>query len=431
MPDEGAEGRGPAGESPVSEDAGPSLRTQLLGGLGILLFLALFSLTVAVVIWVRLELPPRSLIMGLAAVIVVDVVVLVLFADYRLRHLVLRPVERMVEGAERIAIGADTRLESSGTVELRRLARATNEMARRLIENQRLLADNVHSLDATNRELTQARDELVHAEKLASIGRLAAGIAHEIGNPLGAILGYVELARRGAREQDWTDEIEHETRRIDRIVRGLLEYARPKAAAPRPMDVNFLVREAVGLLRTQGRFREIEVVLSLVEGLPWVRADPGQFEQVLVNLLLNAADAVGEKGTPGVIEISSQEAVFRSEEPPPGFHRAGDPRGINYSHLRRLGRPPAEHPIPDMTEGERLVEIRVRDNGVGIEAKHLSRLFDPFFTTKPPGSGTGLGLAVAARLIDGMGGIIRASSGEGQGATFTISLPAARTLEEG
>ena len=243
----------------------------------------------------------------------------------------------MVEGAERIAAGEHGhRLEGSRTIELERLAAAVNAMAATLIRNQHELAQNVASLDATNRELSDARMRLVRSEKLASIGRLAAGVAHEVGNPLGAILGYTAL---GARElgdgPEWLSGIDYEARRIDRIVRGLLDFARPRAASRKAIDINDVVEGTVTMVSLQGRFKGIEVELALGENLPEVRGDSHQLEQVLVNLLLNAADAIGETGTPGTIRVSTAEiSVRRTPEDIPR-RRESDPSGVDYSHLRR------------------------------------------------------------------------------------------------
>ena len=202
-----------------------SLRVRLIGGLMILLFLALFSLAVVVFVWQSLSIGPEYLYPVLVVAIVLDLLLLGLVANYRLRVLVLSPVEDMVDGAERIASGfEEERLPGSDTAEIERLSQAVNRMAGRLIHNQDLLAENVRSLDETNRELSAARSSLARADKMASIGRLASGIAHEIGNPLGAILGYVELGRRsGEGEAEWLNGISHEAGRIDTIVRGLLD----------------------------------------------------------------------------------------------------------------------------------------------------------------------------------------------------------------
>ena len=409
-----------------------SLRVRLIGGLLILLFLALFSLAVVVFVWQSLNLGPEYLYVVLVIAIALDLVLLGLVANYRLRVLVLSPVEDMVEGAERIASGLEQhRLPGSDTAEIERLSQAVNRMAGRLIHNQELLAENVRSLDETNRELSAARSSLARADKMASIGHLASGIAHEIGNPLGAIMGYVELGRRtGEGEAEWLDGISHETGRIDAIVRGLLDYGRPKAAATREMDVNEVIEQAVDLMRVQGRLKGVEAFLELSSGVDTVTADPFQLEQVLVNLLLNSIDAVEESGESGWIRVRSKSATITALDRwgSTGVRR-DDPQGIDYSHLRRLDQARDPGPARQLAEGDKAVEVMVMDSGPGIPADDVRRVFDPFFTTKAPGLGTGLGLAVSARLIEIMGGTIEAVPAGDDGASFRILLPALEQTE--
>ncbi|MBT8478455.1 MAG: HAMP domain-containing protein [Gemmatimonadetes bacterium] len=405
-----------------------SLRVRLIGGLLILLFLALFSLAVVVFVWDELNLSTDYLYGVLVVAIGLDLVLLGLVANYRLRVLVLRPVEAMVDGAERIASGLEReRLPGSDTAEIERLSRAVNRMADRLIHNQDLLAENVRSLDATNRELSAARSSLARADKLASIGQLASGIAHEIGNPLGAILGYVELGRRsGEREAEWLSGISHEAGRIDAIVRGLLDYGRPKAAATREVNVNPVIEQALELMRVQGRLKDVEVRMDLASGDAAVTADPFQLEQVLVNLLLNSIDAIHETGAPRWLGVRSRSTTISAGDRWGSIRsRRGDPQGIDYSHLRRLDQARDPGPVRLLAEDDLAVEIMMMDSGPGIPAEDVRRVFDPFFTTKEPGLGTGLGLAVSARLIEIMGGTIEAVPADDDGATFRILLPAA------
>ncbi len=405
-----------------------SLRVRLIGGLLILLFLALFSLAVVVFVWQSLNLSEDVLYLVLVVVIALDLVLLGLVANYRLRILVLRPVEDMVKGAERIASGlVRDRLPSSDTAEIERLSQAVNRMAGRLIHNQEVLAENVRSLDETNRELSAARSSLARADKMASIGHLASGIAHEIGNPLGAILGYVELGRRTSEgDAEWLQGISHEAGRIDAIVRGLLDYGRPKAASTRKVDVNEVIVQAVDLMRVQGRLKSVEALLELSPGEALVTADPFQLEQVLVNLLLNSIDAVEEREEAGWIKVRSRRTTITARDRWGSARaRRDDPQGIDYSHLRRLDQARDPGPARQLTEGDSAVEVTMLDSGPGIPAEDVRRVFDPFFTTKAPGLGTGLGLAVSARLIEIMGGTIEAVPSGDDGATFRILLPAA------
>jgi len=381
-------------------------------------------------VWERLSLPSDYLYVALVAAIAIDLVLLGLVADYRLRVLVVRPVAQMVDGAERIAAGMEEhRLHASDTVEIDRLSTAVNEMAVRLIHNQQVLAENVRSLDETNRELSAARSSLARADKMASIGRLASGIAHEIGNPLGAILGYVALGRRsGESEAEWLDGISHEAGRIDAIVRGLLDYGRPKAAAARDVNVNGVIEQAVDLMRVQGRLKDVDALLDLSPAGLSVAADPFQLEQVLVNLLLNAIDAIEGAPGPRWIRIRSTTTTIRGRDRWGATRsRQNDPQGIDYTHLRRLDQALDPGPARQMSEGDAAVEIVFMDSGPGIPTDDVQRVFDPFYTTKAPGLGTGLGLAVSARLIEIMGGTIEAIPTGDEAETFRILLP--MTLE--
>jgi two-component system NtrC family sensor kinase len=415
--EKGRDGSRPAGR-PL-----PSLGFRLLGGLLVLLFVAFFTVIVTAYIGLEIGLPRRQLGLSLILIAAFDLLMLGAFGNYRLRRLVLDPVGEMVHGSERIADGDRQRLlPRTETAELERLSSAVNAMATTLLENQELLAENVRSLDATNRELSEARSRLVRAEKLASIGRLAAGVAHEVGNPLGAIIGYLELGRRRGSTGEWVDGIAYETQRIDRIVRGLMEYAKPKTAAGRAVDLNATVRRTVEMMELQGRFKRARLDLALAEVEP-VRGDESQIEQVLVNLLLNAADAIDDRGGEGTIEVSTRNVNVGGLEEGVRRRRRDDPDGVDYAHLRRFDLAADPGPTPGLRAGDPAVELRVRDDGVGIPPELRGRVFEPFFSTKEPGRGTGLGLAVSARLIEGMGGIIEALPGEGSGAVLRILLP--------
>lgn len=407
-----------------------SLRAQLLSGLAVLLFIALLAIAGALLVWLPGEPSPPALIVGLVLLVALDVAVVVLFGDYLLRNQFVKPLARMAHEAEAIAAGGhERRLEERGSRELRRLAASVNRMADRLIRHQDLLAENIRSLDETNRALTEARNELVQAEKLASVGRLAAGVAHEIGSPLAAILGYLEMMeRKGRADPEWLSEIREEAGKIDELVRGLLDYARPKKAHIRTIGVNDLVERALRLLEVQGRLKSIAVEATLADPSPEVRADPHQLEQVLVNLLLNARDAIESAGREGEIGVHTFEERFERFEVPAverRARRADDPRGADFRHLRRFRSEAPPIGAPRFRTGDRVVRIVVTDDGVGFPEGEIERVFDPFYTTKEPGRGTGLGLAVSARLVAGMGGAIEVFPRTGGGARFAVVLPAA------
>jgi C4-dicarboxylate-specific signal transduction histidine kinase len=249
------------------------------------------------------------------------------------------------------------------------------------------LAEKVSDLERANAALVEARESLRRAEQLATLGRLAAGIAHEVGNPLGAITAYVDLARArldasgGSPEaRDFLARIGAEAARIDAIVRDLLDFARPAPPQLGPVEPAAAIDAAVRLARVQARFREVEVAVDAAPGVR-VRADDRRLSQVFLNLLLNAADAMGGKGR---VRIAVRPG------PRPGT-----------------------------------VELELADTGPGIAPEHLPMLFEPFFTTKAPGQGAGLGLAVCHGIVASFGGTIAAENAPGGGAAFRIELPAA------
>jgi len=406
-----------------------SIRRELTVALALLLVAALSLAGVAVLLLLPKFIHSLgSIILFVVALLAVDISLFVLIGDYLLRQTIAKPMSEIVGGAEAIARDDYTRpIRVAGAQEFERLASSVNEIAEKLIQNEKRHSDNIRSLNDVNRELTEARDELVRAEKLASAGQLAAGIAHEIGNPLGVVLGYLELAERRAITQDMVDDMRREAKRIDRIVKGLLDYARPRQPAPRTIEVNDVVSGALELVEAQGHFKEIELVLELGEDVPAVRADAHQLEQIMVNLLLNATQAV-DGSEESRIEVSTQVVPYEATIPP--SRRQDDPSGIDYSHLRRLQARREGLTPPPMTKGTKVVTIAVQDNGPGIPAEIMDRVFDPFFSTKETGQGTGLGLAVSARLIEGMAGTIRVDSPKSGGTCFSVYLPAAARIEE-
>ncbi|HET7292697.1 MAG TPA: ATP-binding protein [Vicinamibacteria bacterium] len=283
------------------------------------------------------------------------------------RRLVVRPVEALAEGTRRVAAGdLSTTIPLTERHELGELARAFNDMTRRLAEAQR---------------------QLTQADKLASVGRLAAGVAHEINNPLTGVLTYASfLLKRAAGSPEQRQDLEvivRETKRCREIVRGLLDFARQTPPRRQGTDLNEVVRRAVTIMMNQLALHRVALALDLATDLPEASADANQIQQVVVNLLVNAADAIGDGG--GEIRLSTRATA---SEAGPG------------------------------------AEIVVEDGGSGIAAADLPRLFEPFFTTKGT-RGTGLGLAVTWGIVQSHGGAIDVQSEEGKGTRFTVRLPLA------
>ncbi len=242
-------------------------------------------------------------------------------------------------------------------------------------------------------------------DRLAALGSMAAGLAHEIKNPLGAIKGAAQLLEevaQGALEQDpMTKEflgiILEETDRLNRVVGSFLDYARPHAGNPVPLDVNGAVRRSVQILSSQ-KTDDVDIRLDLAEALPRASIDPEKLRQVLMNLVQNAAQAMNGEGRV-TITTSAKKAPRGAWGPPPSGHS---------------GRLPLE-------ESTEVVEISVTDTGPGISQKVLKNLFVPFFTTKE--QGTGLGLAISQSIVQNAGGSIQVQSQQGAGSRFTITLP--------
>jgi signal transduction histidine kinase len=300
---------------------------------------------------------------------------------------VARPVERILAAAGRLQAAAPGELPVLGDsgLGLDQAALAFERTAAALVEERARLAGKVVELTDVNGALAEARASLVRTEKLATVGRLAAGVAHEVGNPLGAVSGYAELARArlgpdpDPQVKDALDRIAAAADRIDRIVRDLLDFARPAPLEVRAVSVPRAFDAALRLASVQGRFKGVEVEIGLPEDLPPVLADERHLSQVFLNLLLNAGDAMSGEG-----------------------------------RVRAVGR----------RAGDR-VEIEISDSGPGIAAEDLSRIFDPFFTTKDPGQGSGLGLAICHSIVESLGGTIDATSPPGGGAAFVLRLRAA------
>lgn len=316
------------------------------------------------------------------------------FGWYLVTRAVVRPIRRLSAATREVASGQlRVRVRAEGTGEIASLAADFNEMTA-------ALAAKIGELEQANESLRAARLEVSRAEKLATVGRLAAGVAHELGNPIAAVTGYVSLLRRGpqAETEEILSRMEREMRRVDRIIHDLLEYARPRSPVEELVDVDAVVEEALLLLRGQGALDGIEV--NRMTSRPGsVRGDSHRLSQVVFNLVLNACDALVDSPRKR-IEISTGEIVF--PEPAPGEPRRrqedGNPSGS-------------------------AVAIRVRDTGSGLTPEQKERLFEPFFTTK--GKGTGLGLAISRAIVEGMGGRIRVDGEPGSGATFEVLLPKA------
>ena len=306
-----------------------------------------------------------------------------------------RPIQELTTGTRKVAQGdLSHRLPVRSRDELGALAASFNKMTADLAEAHaeltawtRTLEDRV---EQKTRQLQRANEQVLQVEKMASIGKLAAVVAHEINNPLSGILTYTKLLEKWLEHGDWDAArraevsnslqlIESESRRCGEIVRNLLTFARAAPMNLERTNLNAVVERVVRLVQHQLELANIQLQLELAGNLPAVHGDPAQLQQVLLALVMNAIDAM--------------------------------PGGGNL-WLR----------IRSRREG-REVQVEVQDDGVGIARDVLPRLFEPFFTTKERGCGIGLGLAISLSIVERHGGRIEVASEPGKGTTFTVTLP--------
>jgi two-component system NtrC family sensor kinase len=386
--------------SPVASRELPSLRTELLATIALLALAALLIAVGSVVVFSGFV-DSQLGALWLTLLILGDVAVFVAVGAYQLKRLVVVPLASVVSSTSAIAAGdLKRRVPDAATQELSTLADSVNRMT------DHLLAEHAHR---------------VRAEKLAGIGRLAAGVAHEIGNPLGAINGYTYLLRNringDAKAAEALAGVERESARIDRIVKSLLDYARQRRHTPSGrIDVNGTVKSVVQLLRDQGVLRDVEIAVSLHPSAPFLSGERHELEQMLVNLLLNAVDAM--KGTGRIAVVThgvAREALEQSTS-----RRGDDPT----DHVvPRRPAPRVRHWLETTKPPDNIVKLIVADSGPGIPDEDSERIFEPFYTTKEPGKGTGLGLAIVARVVDDLRGIVWVQRAREGGAAFHLLFP--------
>ncbi|HEV7990406.1 MAG TPA: HAMP domain-containing protein [Gemmatimonadaceae bacterium] len=376
----------------------PSLRAELLATFAILSVAALLAaVTTVVLLYERVE--PELGVAYAGLIIAADVGVVIALFAFQINRLIARPLRDVAETAEAIAAGdLQRRVEPTGATEVDQLAQSVNRMTERLLEEQA---------------------HLVRAEKLASIGRLAAGIAREIGHPLRALDAHRRVLRDCAahdpRARASLDALERETARIDRIVRGLRDYSRPAAPSPTPIDVNASLRHVVDLLCAQGVLRRMELRLELSNEMPHVHGERQDLEQLFVNLMINAAHAVGGVGTIAIKTTCATRADIEE-----GMVRAGDAPGASVPHppsprVRRWLE--SDHPP------EAVVKVVVADSGDGVPEEDAERVFDPFVSTGEHGADSGLALAIVLRIADNFRGIVWVQPAREGGSAFHVLFP--------
>jgi two-component system NtrC family sensor kinase len=284
---------------------------------------------------------------------------------------ILQPIRQLIFASHQWADGnLDYRVETTQKDEIAELTTTFNTMASSMKERDERLKEYAHQ-------------QIMKSERLATLGQLAAGVAHEINNPLGAILMYGHLALEETPAEDPRhrnlEKVVDEATRCKNIVRGLLDFARQSEPNVQEADVNAILERTLSLLRNQALFQNVKITTVLDLSLPKAMMDSGQIQQVFTNIILNAGEAMDGQGELTVATRRASDGAF--------------------------------------------IEIELRDTGCGIPRENLEKIFDPFFTTKDVGRGTGLGLAVSFGIIARHQGTIEVQSHPGRGTTFVVRLP--------
>ena len=311
-------------------------------------------------------------------------------AYFALTRLIVRPLDALSVAAQNVSLGK-RRLAAplSAVRELADLGVSLERMTDRLLAEEESLRGKIAEVERATAELARAQTKLVRSERLASVGRLAAGLAHEIGNPIAAMMGLADLLLDGElqphEQRDFLERMRAETERVHRTLRHLLDFARPQRDADpshaQQGDVEAAIHDTAALVMHQATMRDIELSIDVFPGLPRVTLASEQLSQVLLNLILNAGDAVS---------------------------------GREGARIAVAARP-----------SESGVTIQVEDNGTGVPGDVAEQIFEPFFTTKEVGKGTGLGLSVCQGLLSAAGGSLSLDPDFGGGARFIVQLPRA------
>lgn len=279
----------------------------------------------------------------------------------------------------------NVRLNGSGFIETKLVTSKKKQLTVQIFakaifdEDGKYLKTRNYMSDITERKSLE--QSLLQTEKLSAIGQLAVGIAHEVGNPLAAISSIVQILEMESNQEFFTQKlssIRQEINRISSILKNLVDFSRPKIATTTKIDVNSIINETAKIITYDKRAKHIDFEVSLSKNIPHTHLVPDELMQVLINLFINAVDAIGEKN--GLVKVSS------------GLY-------------------------------ENFIQIRIRDNGTGISQNDVNKIFDPFFTTKEIGKGTGLGLWISHGIIESLKGKISVESKLGQGTEFKILLP--------
>lgn len=323
--------------------------------------------------------------------ILINTFVLVAVGVYQIGNITAKPMKKILKRTESVLHDEFPLVKDSGS-DFDHLSNSIGVIVDDLSSNKKALLATVSELEAANKNMREMQKEIIRAEKMASIGRLSAGLAHEIGNPVGIISGYLEMLKQEEIEEtnriDFASRANDELKRIDLIIRALLDYARPTDQVKTELSVHQLINDLVSVYTGSRAIGNIELKTDFKARIDSVNANHDQLRQVFMNLIINASDAIYDSGNRnrGLLTISTANIIITEG-------------GCN-----------------EMT-------VSFVDNGCGLSEKDLDNIFDPYFTTKPQGKGTGLGLSVSQMIIEDIGGSIKAYSLDGHGTEFRIILP--------
>lgn len=328
--------------------------------------------------------------LALTAYVVMFVLSVSLFLGIIIYKIVSRPVSDLVHGMEKVAGGnLDYSVPIKSIDEMGVLAQTFNSMIKDLktAQDQREKWTQTLEMEIAKKteEIRRTHANLVQTEKLASLGRMAAGVAHEINNPLTGVVTFAHLLKKrfppdSTEAQDLTVIIE-QADRCSKIIRNLLTFARATPSEKGKVSINDIIKRTIFMVQNQEKFHHIKFDIKLDEDQLIIVGDASQFQQIFLNMFINAADAMNERGQ---ITVATRKIV---------------------------------------ENGKRYIEIEFTDEGHGIKEEDMPKLFEPFFTTKPVGKGTGLGLSVSHGIVKHLGGHVKVKSVVGKGTSFFVRLP--------
>ena len=328
--------------------------------------------------------------LALTAYVIIFVLAVSLFLGIILYKIVSKPVNELVYGMQKVAGGdLDYSVPINSVDEMGVLARTFNSMKKDLKAARDQREKWTQTLEAEiakkTEEIRKTHASLVQTEKLASLGRMAAGVAHEINNPLTGVVTFAHLLKKkfppDSQEAQDIDIIIEQSERCSKIIKNLLTFARATPSEKGNVSINDVLKRTIFMVQNQEKFHHIKFNINLEDSRFIITGDSSQFQQIFLNMFINAADAMGGRGNITVSTRSIEE------------------------------------------DGKPYVEIEFTDEGTGIEEKYLPKLFEPFFTTKPVGKGTGLGLSVSHGIVKHFGGYIKVKSEVGKGTSFFVRLP--------